>query len=426
MSDITANIVLQPVNLDITMDNSIVEVVTEPINLNLSLGGFTGAGGNNQEIQYNYGGILNGIPNVTYNGSNLSLGNISNIKILGGVANYAIITDGNGNLSFGNVLNANFANFAGNITVNAQPNITSLGTLANLNVNGPANLGNISNLKILGGSNSYVISTDGTGNLSWAPSANSNFANFAGNITLANQPNITNVGTLTSLNVSGNVNFTGTNVTLGNSNVVHINGGLNGYYLQTDGTGNLTWAAGTANANGTVGGANTQVQFNDAGSFNGAANFTFNKTSNVLTVPGNVVGVFSGPVINFNYGIENAEIISNQTGTYNFDLLGNSIRYTNANATANITINFRGNSSVTANTLLGNGQSITATYVLQTGTNNYSVSNINIDSTSQTIKWINGVNPTTTANSKNAYTFTIIKTSTTPTYDVLGSLGRFS
>ena len=47
---------------------------------------FTGtAGGNNTELQYNNNGTFTGIPTVTYNGSNLALGNVSNIKIGGGL-----------------------------------------------------------------------------------------------------------------------------------------------------------------------------------------------------------------------------------------------------------------------------------------------------------------------------------------------------
>jgi hypothetical protein len=40
----------------------------------------------------------------------------------------------------------------------------------------------------------------------------------------------------------------------------------------------------------TVGGANTQVQFNDGGTLGATAQFTFNKTSNALTVGGNITG----------------------------------------------------------------------------------------------------------------------------------------
>jgi hypothetical protein len=52
---------------------------------------------------------------------------------------------------------------------------------------------------------------------------------------------------------------------------------------------------GSGSGNGQVGGSNTQIQFNDSGNFSGATGFTFNKTSNVLNVPGNVSATyFSG------------------------------------------------------------------------------------------------------------------------------------
>ena len=71
-------------------------------------------------------------------------------------------------------------------------------------------------------------------------------ATTAGTVTTAAQPNITSVGTLTSLSVSGNVDFYGANVSLGNVSNVHITGGTNGYFLTTDGSGGLSWAAQTA------------------------------------------------------------------------------------------------------------------------------------------------------------------------------------
>src|SRR5690242_12759599 len=45
---------------------------------------------------------------------------------------------------------------------------------------------------------------------------------------------------------------------------------------------------------GTPGGSDTQVQFNDGGSFGGDAGLTFNKTSNVLTATGGFVGSLTG------------------------------------------------------------------------------------------------------------------------------------
>ena len=99
--------------------------------------------------------------------------------------------------------------------------------------------------------------------------------------------NIGNIGTLT--------------IAVGN---LHIAGGSNGYVLQTDGTGNLTWTAQTGGSgNGTPGGANTQIQFNDANSFGGQAGFTFDKGSNALAVPGDI-NLTDGTVIQSSGGIQ--------------------------------------------------------------------------------------------------------------------------
>jgi hypothetical protein len=52
--------------------------------------------------------------------------------------------------------------------------------------------------------------------------------------------------------------------------------------LATNGTGTLSWATPT----GTPGGSTTQVQFNDGGVFGGDSDFTYNKSTNLLTVAG--------------------------------------------------------------------------------------------------------------------------------------------
>lgn len=47
--------------------------------------------------------------------------------------------------------------------------------------------------------------------------------------------------------------------------------GTNGQVLRTDGSGNLSWTTVVS----TPGGSNTQIQFNNSGSFGGSANFTW-------------------------------------------------------------------------------------------------------------------------------------------------------
>ncbi len=46
--------------------------------------------------------------------------------------------------------------------------LTTVGTLTALTVNGEVDLGAVGNITITGGSANYILSTDGTGNLSWS------------------------------------------------------------------------------------------------------------------------------------------------------------------------------------------------------------------------------------------------------------------
>lgn len=114
--------------------------------------------------------------------SNASISNnLVTVNTLGNVrAGYFI---GNGSSLTG--VAASSATTAGTVTSNAQPNITSLGTLANLTVAGPVNLGNIGNITITGGSNGQVITTNGSGVLSFktpvVPTLSATVDEFTGN-----------------------------------------------------------------------------------------------------------------------------------------------------------------------------------------------------------------------------------------------------
>ena len=70
---------------------------------------------------------------------------------------------------------------------------------------------------------------------------------------------------------------------------VSISGGSSGYVLSTDGAGDLSWVEQTGGG-GTPGGANTQIQFNNSGAFDGDANLTYDYTSQTLSVDGPFVG----------------------------------------------------------------------------------------------------------------------------------------
>jgi hypothetical protein len=174
--------------------------------------------------------------NLTVNGAS-NLGNAIS-------ANYFI---GSGN-NLSNIQGANVtgpvatATTAGTVTTAAQPNITSVGTLTSLAVtgnitSGNANLGNavIANYFIGNAANL----TDITGANVTGTVANANYAVYAGNVVGASQPNITSLGTLTSVSVSGNANVGN----LGTAGLITATGNIQGGNLVTGGivtaTGNI-------------------------------------------------------------------------------------------------------------------------------------------------------------------------------------------
>lgn len=114
------------------------------------------------------------------------------------------------------------------------------------------------------------------------------------------------------------------------------------------------------------------------------------------------------------------------TGTINLDLANQSVTYYTSNATANWTVNLRGNSTTTLNSFLALNDSITHVFLVTTGTTAYYASAFQIDGVSVTPVWQGGVAPTAgNASSIDAYAFTVIKTASTPTYKVLASQTQF-
>jgi len=118
--------------------------------------------------------------------------------------------------------------------------ITATGNIsANSITANNANLGNAVDANYFVGDGLYLSNIAG-GNVIGTV-ATANYAAFAGNIIIASQPNVTSVGTLTSLTVSGITD-------LGAVGNLRITGGNANYILQTDGTGNVTWTAPSSGA----------------------------------------------------------------------------------------------------------------------------------------------------------------------------------
>jgi len=125
-------------------------------------------------------------PNITSVGTLTSLGVNGTVTAVAFTANTGVFTGNGSGLSAiaGANVTGQVANalVAGTVYTAAQPNITSVGTLSSLAVTGNATAGNV-----------------------YANSGTVGASLLAGTLTTAAQPNITSVGTLSSLSVTGNV-----------------------------------------------------------------------------------------------------------------------------------------------------------------------------------------------------------------------------
>jgi len=114
------------------------------------------------------------------------------------------------------------------------------------------------------------------------------------------------------------------------------------------------------------------------------------------------------------------------TGTINYDITTQSVLYYTSNASANWTVNFRGSSGTSLNTLMATGESISVTFLVTQGTTAYYNSAVQVDGSSVTPKWQGGSAPTSgNASSIDSYTYVIIKTGSAA-FTVLASQTKFA
>ena len=114
------------------------------------------------------------------------------------------------------------------------------------------------------------------------------------------------------------------------------------------------------------------------------------------------------------------------TGTINFDLLTQGVLYYTTNASGNFTLNLRGNSGTTLNSLMNTNDAWSVVFLNTNGATPYYLTAITIDGNSQTIKWTGGTAPTAgNASAIDAYSFIIMKTAS-GVFTVLGSQVKFA
>lgn len=114
------------------------------------------------------------------------------------------------------------------------------------------------------------------------------------------------------------------------------------------------------------------------------------------------------------------------SATHNFDVMTQSVLYYTTNSSGNFTLNIRGNSSTTLDSLLDSGEAITVVFLITNGATAYYHSALTIDGTSVTPKWQGGTAPSSgNTSSIDSYSYTVIKTGSAA-FTVLASQTRFA
>ena len=272
---------------------------------NLITGGLITATGNITGGNLVTVGIVSATGNVTGNffiGNGSQLTGIDATSIQNGNSNVKVFA--NANVTVSSAGNANIvtvtgtgANIAGTLSASGNANVGNLGTsqltaTGNVALSGAnVSLGAVGNLKITGGTANYFLQTDGSGNLTWATSS----------ATVAGAYTFTQITPATTWVINHNLGYQYVNIELvdstGNSftgrynyptitfnNATHctviFDSAQAGYAAVSSGGG----AQGPTGPTPSPGGSNTQVQFNDAGVLGGSSAFTFNKSSNLVSM----------------------------------------------------------------------------------------------------------------------------------------------
>ena len=99
------------------------------------------------------------------------------------------------------------------------------------------------------------------------------------------------------------------------------------------------------------------------------------------------------------------------TGTINYDVTTQAVLYYTSNASANWTVNFRGSSGTSLNTLMATGESATVAFFVTQGATAYYNNVVQVDGSTVTPKFQGGTAwASGNASSIDAYTYTIVKT----------------
>lgn len=250
--------------------------------------------------------------------------------------------------------------------------------------------------------------------------------------------------TVTSLTATAE---TVTSLTVTNETVGTITGTTNSFCGMDTIQGNIVIA--------TAAPANTQIFYSDSGSISGSSAValfdiaaTWNTTGSPTGFKLNVADSASDTLSSFidlqrngssqfkinKYGGANTRAIlqtatitaAAPSATTNYDVITQVVQYYTTDATANFTLNFRGNSTISLASYMSVGQSVEVVLLVTNGATPYYPNAFQIDGSAVTPKWITGVAPIAgNANSVDVYTFTIVETAAA-TFTVFASQNKFA
>jgi hypothetical protein len=126
----------------------------------------------------------------------------------------------------------------------------------------------------------------------------------------------------------------------------------------------------------------------------------------------------SGAATFLNSTLESANITTSMSATLNINIAQPYVVFT-ANSSANSTVNFTGLAGVPV------GNSATFIVVVPNSSTAYYINTYQVDGSGTTVKWAGGAPFGGTSANTDVYSFVVIKTSATPTYNILAQVASY-